>query len=132
MLEYLPSLVDIVLYDAPLHCDCSLQWISKVHHSFNPRLSNAYCLSPSEHRDKLATDPSIYTECIQDLSYQCFNRFVSCPTGSYCQDTLDTYTCVCEQEGYTFIRNLNKCVSSEDISNGLQKLNTNTCATYAT
>ena len=129
MFEYLPSLVDIVLYDAPLHCDCCLQWISKVHHSFNLYLSSAVCVSPSEHRDKLATDPSIYTECIQDLSYQCFNRSVSCPTGSYCQDTLDTYTCVCEQEGYTFIRNLNKCVSSEDISNGLQKLNTNTCAT---
>ena len=129
MFEYLPSLVYIVLYDTPLHCDCSLQWIPKVHHSFNLRLSSAYCVSPPEHRDKLATDPSIYTECIQDLSYQCFNRSVSCPTGSYCQDTLDTYTCVCEQEGYTFIRNLNKCVSSEDISNGLQKLNTNTCAT---
>ena len=128
MFEYLPSLVLIVL-DVPLHCHCSLQWMPKVHHSFNLRLSNAVCVSPSEHRDKLATDPSIYTECIQDLSYQCFNRSVSCPTGSYCQDTLDTYTCVCEQEGYAFIRNLNKCVSSEDINNGLQKLNTNTCAT---
>ena len=140
MFEYLPSLVYISLYDTPLHCDCCLQWISKVHHSFNLYLSSAVCVSPSEHRDKLATDPSIYTECIQDLSYQCFNRSVSCPTGSYCQDTLDTYTCVCEQEGYTFIRSLNKCVSSEDISNGLQKLNTNTsptascpsCATSAT
>ena len=131
MFEYLPSLTYIGLYSAPLHCDCSLQWIPKVH-SFNLRLSRAVCVSPLEHRSKLATDPSIYTECIQDLSYQCFNRSVSCPTGSYCQDTLDTYTCVCEQEGYTFIRNLNKCVSSEDISNGLQKLNTNTCATSAT
>ena len=132
MFEYLPSLVYIWLRSTPLHCNCSLQWIPKVHHSFNLYLFNAVCVSPSEHRDKLATDPSIYTECIQDLSYQCFNRSVSCPTGSYCQDTLDTYTCVCEQEGYSFIRNLNKCVSREDISNGLQKLNTNTCATYAT
>ena len=131
MFEYLPSLVDIWLYNVPLHCNCSLQWIPKVHHSFSLYLSNALCVSPSEHRNKLATDPSIYTECIQDLSYQCFNRSVSCPAGSYCQDTLDTYTCVCEQEGYTFIRNLNKCVSSGDINNGLQKLNTNTCATCA-
>ena len=129
MFEYLPSLVDISLYSTPLHCDCSLQWIPKVHQSFNLYLSRAVCVSPSEHRDKLATDPSIYTECIQDLSYQCFNRSVSCPTGSYCQDTLDTYTCVCEQEGYTFIRNLNKCVSSEDINNLLQMLNTKTSPT---
>ena len=129
MFEYLPSLTNIGLYSAPLHCDCSLQWMPKVHHSFNLRLSRALCASPSEDRNKLATDTSIYTECIQDLSYQCFNRSVSCPTASYCQDTLDTYTCVCEQEGYTFIRNLNKCVSSEDINNGLQKLNTNTCPT---
>ena len=129
MFEYLPSLVDIWLRSTPLHCNCSLQWIPKVHHSFNFYLSNAVCASPSEHRSKLATDPSIYTECIQDLSYQCFNRSVSCPTASYCQDTLDTYTCVCEQEGYTFIRNLNKCVSSEDINNLLQKLNTNTSPT---
>ena len=129
MFEYLPNLVYIWLRSTPLHCNCSLQWLSKVHHSFHLYLSNAVCVSPPEHRSKLATDPSIYTECIQDLSYQCFNRSVSCPTGSYCQDTLDTYTCVCEQEGYTFIRNLNKCVSSEDINNGLQKLNTNTCAT---
>ena len=105
--EYLPNLNNIYLYRVPLHCDCSLQWLSIVNLNFvsvyylymRPR-----CAAPPQHSGKQPTDPSIYVNCIQELSYQCFNRSNSCPTGSYCQDTLDNYTCVCEEENHLFFK----------------------------
>ena len=135
MFEYLPSLEYIDLYRTPLHCNCSLQWLSRVQHNFGLfgllAMRNARCSSPSEHNSKLASDLSIYKECTRDLSYQCFNRSISCPSGTSCRDTLDTYICVCQQVGDLFDRSLNKCVSSEKLSSGLPKLN-GTTPTYAT
>ena len=119
MFEYLPSLKTIDLTDTPLHCDCSLQWLSRVHHNFSLTIDNARCASPSEHINKRATDLPIYRDCTQDLSYQCFNRSISCPSGTSCQDTLDTYSCVCQQEGDMFVRSLNRCVSRISIINCL-------------
>ena len=107
--EYLPNLNVIHLYGLPLHCDCSLQWLSKV----NLNIISSRCATPPQHSGKRATDPSIYVDCTQELSYQCFDRSNSCPTGGYCQDTLDSYTCVCEEENYYFVKPLNKCVSSD-------------------
>ena len=130
MFEYLNSLKSIWLADTPLHCDCSLQWLSRVHHNFGLTIDSVRCASPSEHINKAATDLSIYRDCTQDLSYQCFNRSISCPSGTSCQDTLDTYLCVCQQEGDLFVRSLNRCVSSEEISSDPLRLGatTPTCA----
>ena len=105
--ESLPNLNRIYLSNSPLHCDCGLKWMSIV----NLDISNSRCATPPQHSGKPATDSSIYVNCAQELSYQCFNRSNSCPTGSYCQDTLDSYTCVCEEENYLFITPFNKCVS---------------------
>ena len=124
--EHLSSLKYMELFRIPLHCDCSLQWVSRVHNNFSLSLSSAMCASPSEYSGRAATDPSLYAECQQELSYQCFNRSTSCSSGSFCQDTLDTYTCVCQQESHLFVRSLNRCVSSEDITNGLQSLSLRT------
>ena len=100
MFEYLPGLKLIDLYRTPLHCDCSLQWLSRVHHNFSIFISShAICASPSEHINKPATDLSIYRDCTQDLSYQCFNRSISYPSGSSCRDTLDTYCRVFSRGG---------------------------------
>ena len=109
--ENLKQLAQIDLYKLPLNCDCSLQWISKVRINF----LSSRCATPPQHSGKRATDPSIYVNCTQKLSYQCFNRSNSCPTGSYCQDTLDSYTCVCERRNYYFVKHLNKCVSPNKI-----------------
>ena len=109
MFEYLPNLTAIYLTGLPLHCDCGLQWMSIV----SLKLYSSRCSTPPQHSGKRATYPSIYVNCTQELSYQCFNRSNSCPTGSYCQDTLDSYTCVCEEENYYFIKHLNKCVNYE-------------------
>ena len=119
MFEYLPSLEYIYLTSTPLHCDCCLQWLSRVHHNFSLVSIRAVCASPLEHINKPATDVSIYRDCTQDLSNQCFNRSISCPSGTSCQDTLDTYSCVCQQEGDLFVRSLNRCVSSISIRNCL-------------
>ena len=127
MFEYLHSLRYIYLSDTPLHCDCNLQWLSRVQHNFGLVSIRAVCASPSEHINKAATNLSTYNyNCTQDLSYQCFNRSISCPSGTSCQDTLDTYLCVCQQEGDLFVRSLNRCVSSEEISNGLLRLGATT------
>ena len=126
MFEYLYSLKSIYLSDTPLHCDCSLHWLSRVQHNFGLYIY-ASCASPSEHINKAATDLSIYNyNCTQDLSYQCFNRSISCPSGTSCQDTLDTYLCVCQQEGDLFVRSLNRCVSREELSNGMLRLGATT------
>ena len=112
MFEYLsPSFKYLHLLDVPLHCDCGLKWMSIV----NLNIYYSRCSTPSQHSGKAATDPSIYVNCTQELSYQCFNRTNSCPTGSHCQDTLDSYTCVCEEENYHFVKHLDKCVSSNRI-----------------
>ena len=109
--EYLSQLQSIYLSNLPLHCDCGLQWMSKAGLSIhNPR-----CATPPQHSGKPATDPSIYVDCTQELSYQCFDRSNSCPTGSYCHDTIGSYTCVCEEENHYFVKPLNKCI-------GLDKL----------
>ena len=130
MFEYLLRLKLIDLYRTPLHCECSLQWLSRVHHNFGLTSFNAICASPSEHINKAATDLSIYRDCTQDLSYQCFNRSIRCPSGTSCQDTLDTYLCVCQQEGDLFDRSLNRCVSSEELSSATTPTYTSsTCPT---
>ena len=110
--ENLPNLNQIYLINLPLHCDCSLQWMSLV--SLN--LESSRCSTPPQHSGKRATDPYIYVNCTQELSYQCFDRSNSCPTGSCCQDTLDSYTCVCEEENYLFATPLNKCVSYDQLT----------------
>ena len=106
--EYLNRLRYISLYRLPLHCDCSLQWMSKV----SITLYNSRCATPPQHSGKEATDASIYVNCTQELSYQCFNRSVRCPTGSYCQDTLYSYTCVCEEERHYCRSNHSTSVSA--------------------
>ena len=107
--ESLPKLFYIKLYSLPLHCDCGLKWMSIV----DLKIIYSLCATPLQHSSKPATDPSIYVNCTQELSYQCFNRSNSCPTGSYCQDTFDSYTCVCEEEHFYFVKYLNKCVRHE-------------------
>ena len=109
--EYLKHLRYLHLYNLPLRCDCGLQWMSIT----GLTIYNSRCSTPPQHSNKYTTDPSIYVNCTQELSYQCFNRSNSCPTGSYCQDTLDRYTCVCEEEKHLFVTPLKKCVSYDKL-----------------
>ena len=109
--EYLSKLRTLYLYNSPFRCDCSLQWMAKA----GLTIYNAHCSTPSRYSGKQATESYIYTDCTQELSYKCFNHHTSCPAGSYCQDTLNSYTCVCERANYHFVKPLNKCVSHDKL-----------------
>ena len=126
--EYLSDIRRISIYDNPLHCDCDLQWMSVVSNygiSFT-HFNNPTCTTPPEHRGRSALDPSIYTNCNRELSYQCFNTSTSCPRGSYCQDTLQGYECVCEGEGVVFSITLNACIDYDE----LIRITQNSCVDF--
>ena len=114
--EHLRQITSIYLFYNPLHCDCSLKWLDSASHEhginmpYDPR-----CSTPVQHEGLPALKSSLYTNCTEDLSYDCFNRTISCPVGSYCQDTRDSYECVCEGEGVAFSRTLNQCVDLESM-----------------
>ena len=113
--EHLYHLRDIWLYKHPLHCDCSLKWMYKVTQEYGIRIYDTLCATPPQHEGISALNSSLYTNCDEELSYQCFDRTISCPVGSYCQDTRDSYKCVCEGEGVAFSRTLNQCVDYEAV-----------------
>ena len=92
--EYLPNIGYIYIDGNPLHCDCSLQWMYKVRQEYIIYFYNPICATPLEHRGEYAYSSSPYTNCSTDLSYQCYNRAVTCPVGSYCHSTTDSYNCI--------------------------------------
>ena len=92
--EYLPNIRYIYMQSNPLHCDCSLQWMYKVRQEYGINLNFPICATPLEHRGESAYSSSPYTNCSTDLSYQCYNRTVTCPVGSYCHSTTDSYNCI--------------------------------------
>ena len=115
MFEHLYHISYIWSYENPLHCDCSLKWMYKVSQEYGIWFFDPLCATPPQHEGKSALDSSLYTNCSEELSYQCFNRTISCPVDSYCQDTRDSYKCVCEGEGVAFSRTLNQCVNYEAV-----------------
>ena len=92
--EYLPHISNIYINSNPLHCDCSLQWMYNVRQEYGIYFSNPTCATPPEHRGERVQSSSLYTDCTTDQSYQCYNRTVTCPVGSFCQSTADSYSCV--------------------------------------
>ena len=113
--EHLNHIRKIHIYQNPLHCDCSLKWMYNVSQEYGIQFQNPLCATPPQHEGISALNSSLYTNCDEELSYQCFNRTISCPVGSYCQDTRDSYKCVCEGEGVGFSRTLNQCVNYESM-----------------
>ena len=111
--EHLYNIRKIHIYQNPLHCDCSLKWMNNVSQEYGIQFQDPLCATPSQHEGISALDSSLYTNCSEEQSYQCFNRTISCPVGSYCQDTRDSYKCVCEGEGVGFSRTFNQCVDYE-------------------
>ncbi|KAI6653435.1 hypothetical protein LOD99_3654 [Oopsacas minuta] len=89
--------------------------MSIVSQKYDICFGNPSCNTPQEHRGKSVLLPSLYTNCTRELSYQCFNKSVKCPRGSYCQDTLHSYECVCEGKGVGFSTSLNSCIDYEKL-----------------
>ena len=111
--EHLYYLRYIGVYNNPLHCDCTLKWMYNLTQEYDIYIKKPRCATPPQHEGISALNSSLYTNCSEELSYQCFNRTISCPVGSYCQDTRDSYKCVCEGEGIGFSRTFNQCVDYE-------------------
>ena len=111
--EHLYHFKQIYLNSNTLHCDCSLKWMFNVSQEYGIRFNYPLCATPPQHEGISALNSSLYTNCNEEQSYQCFNRTISCPVGSYCQDTRDSYKCVCEGEGIGFSRTFNQCVDYE-------------------
>ena len=131
--EHLTGIRYIYLYNNRFHCDCTLQWMSVVEQEYGIYLYSPSCQTPTEYRGRVATDPALYTNCTRDLSYDCFSRSVKCPRGSFCEDTIDSYLCVCEGEGVAFSSSLNRCVNYERLilaSQGRFLTDTNGHATF--
>ena len=113
--EHLHQIKRIYLHENPLHCDCNLKWLYNVTQEYGIQIYTSLCATPPQHEGISALDSSLYTNCTEEQSYHCFNRTISCPEGSYCQDTRDSYKCVCEGDGVAFSRTLNQCVDYESI-----------------
>ena len=131
--EHLTGIRYIHLGNNRFHCDCTLQWMSVVSQEYGIYLYSPRCYTPTEYRGRVATDPALYTNCTRDLSYDCFNRSVECPKGSFCEDTIDSHLCVCEGEGVAFSSSLNRCVHYERLilaSQGQFLTDTNGHATF--
>ncbi|KAI6653439.1 Protein slit isoform X3 [Oopsacas minuta] len=113
--EHLSKIEAVYLSNNPFHCDCRLEWMSIVSQKYYIDFHNPSCNTPPEHKGKSVLLPSLYTNCTRELSYQCFSKSVKCPRGSYCQDTLHSYECVCEGKGVVFSRSLNSCIDYEKL-----------------
>ena len=116
--EHLHQIKDIYIHNNPLHCDCNLKWFYNVTQEYGIQFHRYYtplCATPPQHKWISALDSSLYTDCPEEQSYHCFNRTISCPEGSYCQDTRDSYKCVCEGDGIAYSRTLNQCVDYESM-----------------
>ena len=113
--EHLDQIKYIYIHNNPLLCDCGLRWLYNVSQEYGIQLQDPRCATPPQHEGISALNSSLYTNCSEEQSYQCFDRTISCPVGSYCQDTRDSYKCVCEGEGIAFSRTLNQCVDYEAV-----------------
>lgn len=115
VLNGLSSLEEVELNNNPLVCSCELQWASVVK-SFGVDIV-ATCTSNGSL--EAVDSESLYTECTQLLSYQCFNRDNNCTHA--CIDTPSSYVCGCG-EGYGLVlgwdsqtcEDIDECLYSRD------------------
>ena len=97
--QQMDSLRYLYLSD-PFVCDCKLQWASLVE-QYQVYIQSAVCSEISDHfsRSTSITDQSLYTNCSQTESFQCFNKSITCPNSQVCHNTETSYFCGCPR-GY--------------------------------
>ena len=85
----------------PFVCDCKLQWTSLVE-QYQVYIQSAVCSEISDHfsRSTSITTQSLYTNCSQTESFQCFNKSITCPNSQVCHNTDTGYFCGCPR-GYS-------------------------------
>ena len=91
--QQMDSLKYLFLTD-PFVCDCKLQWTSLVNqYELYPR--SGVCSEPVYPFPRSITTPSLYTNCSQTESFQCFSKSITCPNSQVCHNTENSYFCGC-------------------------------------
>ena len=83
-------------------CDCDLRWTSLVG-QYGLNILYGVC----EHFSRPITSVSLYANCSQTESFQCFNKSITCPDNQVCHNTEDSYFCGCPR-GYA-LHNSGQC-----------------------
>ena len=111
--QQMDSLKYLYLSD-PFVCDCKLQWTSLVE-QYQVYIRNPVCSEISDHfsRSTSITTQSLYTNCSQTESFQCFNKSITCPNSQVCHNTKTGYFCGCPR-GYSLhssgeCKDVNEC-----------------------
>ena len=103
--QQMDSLRYLYLSD-PFVCDCDLRWTSLVG-QYGLNILNGVC---DNHFSRSITSVTLYTNCSQTESFQCFNKSITCPDNQVCSNTEDSYFCGCSR-GYV----LHSLVQCEDV-----------------
>ena len=94
--QQMKQLTDLGLSD-PFLCDCNLQWISVIK-QFGISIGagqSPFCFQPFKFQQTHIYDTSVYSNCSQSQTYQCFNKSITCPSNLVCHNTNISYTCGC-------------------------------------
>ena len=91
--QQMDSLNYLYLSD-PFICDCKLQWISLVN-QYQLYFRSGVCSEPVDPFSRSITTQSLYTNCSQKESFQCFNKSITCPNSQVCHNTETGYFCGC-------------------------------------
>ena len=91
--QQMSSLTYLYLSD-PFVCDCDLRWTSLVE-QYQLNIVDGVC----EQFSRSITSITLYTNCSQTESFQCFNKSITCPDNQVCHNTEDSYFCGCPR-GY--------------------------------
>ena len=100
--QQMNSLTNLYLSD-PFVCDCDLRWTSLVG-QYGLNIRDGYC---DDHFSRSITSISLYINCSQTESFQCFNKSITCPDNQICNNTEDSYFCGCPR-GYA-LHNSGEC-----------------------
>ena len=94
--QQMKQLTDLGLSD-PFLCDCNLQWISVIK-QFGISIGagqSPFCFQPFKFQQTHIYDTSVYSNCSQSHTYQCFDKSITCPSNLVCHNTNISYTCGC-------------------------------------
>ena len=103
--QQMNSLRDLYLTD-PFVCDCDLRWTSLVG-QYGLTIRNGVC---DNNFSMSITNITLYANCSQTESFQCFDKSITCPDNQVCNNTEDSYFCGCSR-GYV----LHSSVHCEDV-----------------
>ena len=114
--QQMDSLRYLILSD-PFQCDCALQWTSLVE-QYQLHIYSAFCSGLLDPSSSSITNTTLYTDCAQTESFQCFNKSITCPDYQICHNTEDSYSCGCPR-GYALYnsgqcKDVNECDETTD------------------